>query len=199
MEPVAAFQILMLTVAAAMAVEAFKTAGITRVVFWAVFVICALIGILTNKIAAAWPAASSAMAWVGSSPVTLFLIFLGWISFLQKPWRRDPAPTAMPAVPAPVESDMPTPAQRLENRIKIIAGCRGAVIGFRDVRGFFSDYVESGASFMMIRRHLDPAFLEEIERTRHSAADQSVAGELPDLAKRFLHEVDKVAERWGIE
>jgi hypothetical protein len=104
-------------------------------------------------------------------------------------------PLPVPEIP----TDRPTPQQRLETRLKIIQACRGSIIGYRQQAGYFTDYVEGGASFMAIRRHLDRAFLEAFEELRHSLADQSVHGELPTLAKRFLEEVDKVADRWGID
>jgi hypothetical protein len=94
MNPLAAFQVLVLAMAAAMAVEAVKPTYTRqwRVVFWLLFAVLGVIGITSNQIAAAWPDASSFMVWVGSSPVTLFLAFVAWIIILQKPWRRPPAP-----------------------------------------------------------------------------------------------------------
>lgn len=88
MEPLAAFQVLALTVAAAIAVEAFRSAGGKRLIFCAAFVVAAAIGVFTKLVAALWPAASWAMTWVGSSPITFLLVFLLWVAFLQKPWRR---------------------------------------------------------------------------------------------------------------
>lgn len=89
MNPLAAFQVLILTLAVAMAVEALRSSPKrTRIVFWALFGVLAVIGIATNSIAGAWPTASAAMVWIGSSPITLFFAFLAWVVFLQKPWRR---------------------------------------------------------------------------------------------------------------
>lgn len=90
MNPLAAFQVLVLAMAAAIAVEALKPtyAREWRIFFLAVFATLAVLGLATTQIAAAWPAASSFMVWVGSSPVVLFLAFVTWIVVLQKPWRR---------------------------------------------------------------------------------------------------------------
>ncbi|HEX8481911.1 MAG TPA: hypothetical protein VF650_08420 [Allosphingosinicella sp.] len=92
MNPLAAFQVLALAMAAAMAVEAFKPTYPKewRIAFWVVFGILAIAGVATNQVAAAWPAASSFMAWAVSSPVTIFLAFIAWVIMLQRPWRRSP-------------------------------------------------------------------------------------------------------------
>ena len=102
MNALAAFQVLVLTMAAAMAVEALKPSYSTkwRAVFWVLFVILAIGGIATNQIAAAWPAASAFMAWAGSGPVPLFLAFLAWVLWLQKPWRRVSASPPNDRLPA---------------------------------------------------------------------------------------------------
>lgn len=88
MGPLAAFQVLVLAMAAAMAIEALKPSHPARVrsTFLGLFAVCGLAGIVTNQVAAAWPAASSVMVWVGSSPVTFFFALIGWLIWIQKPW-----------------------------------------------------------------------------------------------------------------
>jgi hypothetical protein len=88
MEPLAAFQVLVIAMAGAMAVEAVKPDQKRKGLFWAAFAVLAFVGIMTNSMAAAWPAASKVMVWIGSSPITFLIVFLGWVAYLQKPWRR---------------------------------------------------------------------------------------------------------------
>jgi hypothetical protein len=88
MDPLAAFQVLIITMAAAMFVEAVKSEQKAKPVFWTIFGVLGLLGVATNIIASAWPIASSAMVWIGSSPITFLIFFLGWVALLQKPWRR---------------------------------------------------------------------------------------------------------------
>ena len=88
MNPLAAFQVLVITMAAAMFVEAVKPEQKARMAFWGMFAALAVLGVATNAIAGAWPAASAVMIWIGSSPITFLIVFLGWVAYLQKPWRR---------------------------------------------------------------------------------------------------------------
>lgn len=124
MNPLAAFQVLVLAMAAAMAVEAFKPSYSRewRIGFWVIFGILAIAGIATNQIAAAWPAASSFMAWAVSSPVTIFLAFITWVIVLQRPWRRVPAS-------APVSEDAALKAEigDIEDRLKSLEAALGPV------------------------------------------------------------------------
>lgn len=89
MNPLSAFQGLAIAMAAAMAVEALRaTSTRPRAIFWALFIILAIVGITTNVIASSWPKASGVMAALGSSPITLFVVFVGWLIFLRKPWQK---------------------------------------------------------------------------------------------------------------
>lgn len=114
MNALAAFQVLVLAMAAAMAVEALKPTYSRgwRALFWMLFAILGVIGIATNNIAASWPGASSFMVGIGSSPVALFLAFLAWVIVLQRPWRRT-AETSLQGLPG--SDDLPSRLARLEH------------------------------------------------------------------------------------
>jgi hypothetical protein len=122
MEPIVAFQTLVLTVAAAMAVKAFETTGLSRVFFWAAFGICAVAGIFARSISATWPGTSAAMGALGSSPVTWFLVFVGALIILRKPWASQRTSTEGTA-----SSDKGLEATRIDIRLSELEARHAAV------------------------------------------------------------------------
>jgi hypothetical protein len=102
--------------AAAMAIEGLKPShpARARVTFWILFGLCSVVGIATNNIASVWPAASGVMVWLGSSPVTLFVLLLGLLLWIQKPWRRTVWEATRVAAPES-DSDNEARLRRLEH------------------------------------------------------------------------------------
>ena len=115
MGPLAAFQVLVLAMAAAVAIEALKPSypAKVRLVFGGLFAVCGVVGIATTRVAAAWPAASSVMVWIGSSPVAFFFGLIGWLIWIQKPWA-----SSGPSVVTPQTGHQPAPIGRRRDGVE---------------------------------------------------------------------------------
>lgn len=89
--PLAAFQALCITTAAAVALDARKETGIWRYLFGAVALGLAAVGVTAKPIGDAWPASLALMQELGGSPIPWFVLAAGVYFALRPRWKK-PSP-----------------------------------------------------------------------------------------------------------